>query len=186
VAEAVEVSIEDRVLRYRALAAEARLQASKAHGSARDSFLFIAEGWEKLAAQMTQTKAKIGANEGFRPRLLAIDDDPNSATLIVRIAAKSGYEAQSITDPRLLETFLDDWMPHVITLDLCMPGLDGMETLELLRTRGFRGSLIVVSGMSDRIRAVAQSLAEARGLKVIGSLPKPLDTQLLRTLLDVR
>jgi hypothetical protein len=44
----------ERLARYRAMADSARREASRTNGDARDSYLFIAEQWERLA-EMAET-----------------------------------------------------------------------------------------------------------------------------------
>jgi len=116
-------------------------------------------------------------------RLLAVDDDSDSAELISRVATKCGYDARSLTDSRTIGQVLSDWKPHVITLDLCMPEVDGMQILSLLQNNGFAGHLVIISAQADTIRAAAQRLAEARGLKVANNLSKPIDLKVLSSLL---
>ena len=62
-------------------------------------------------------------------RLLAVDDNSDSAELIVRVASKCGYEARPMTDLRPLRSVLEEWKPHVLTLDLVMPQEDGIAIL---------------------------------------------------------
>lgn len=42
-------SSSERLARYRAMADSARREAARANGEARESYLFIAEQWERLA-----------------------------------------------------------------------------------------------------------------------------------------
>jgi two-component system, chemotaxis family, chemotaxis protein CheY len=117
------------------------------------------------------------------PRLLAVDDNLDSAELIARIAEKSGYEARSMSDPRALVEVIAAWRPDILTLDLCMPQEDGVHLLALLAASGFAGQLIIISGQDGWMRKVARRLATARGLKVAEDLGKPLDIKELRRLL---
>jgi two-component system chemotaxis response regulator CheB len=116
-------------------------------------------------------------------RLLAVDDHSDSAELIARVAAKCGYDAKSLADTRSLPEMLKDWQPEVLTLDLCMPQEDGIAVLSLLRDLGFNGRLIIVSGQDAWLRKSAIRLAEARGLKVVEDVSKPVDLRALRDLL---
>jgi len=116
-------------------------------------------------------------------RLLAVDDNSDSAELIARVAAKCGYEARSVTDPSSLGDVLHSWKPQVLTLDLCMPEEDGISLLSLLKSAGFTGSLIIISGQDDWFRKTASRLASARGLNVAQDLPKPVDLKALREVL---
>ena len=118
-----------------------------------------------------------------KSRLLAVDDNSDSAELIARVAAKLGYDARSLTDASKLERVLDDWMPDVLTLDLCMPEEDGISLLSLLTKSGFAGHLLIVSGQDDWFRKTASRLASARGLNVAEDLCKPVDLRTLREIL---
>jgi two-component system chemotaxis response regulator CheB len=116
-------------------------------------------------------------------RLLAVDDNSDSAELIARVAVKCGYEARSVTNPSSLGDVLHNWKPQVLTLDLCMPEEDGISLLSLLKSAGFTGSLIIISGQDDWFRKTASRLASARGLNVAQDLPKPVDLKTLREVL---
>jgi DNA-binding response OmpR family regulator len=116
-------------------------------------------------------------------RLLAVDDNSDSAELIARIAAKCGYEARSMTDSSALGKMLGDWKPEVLTLDLCMPEEDGISVLSLLTAAGFKGSVVIISGQDDWFRKTAGRLAAARGLNVAHDLCKPVDIKTLREVL---
>jgi CheY-like chemotaxis protein len=113
-------------------------------------------------------------------RLLAIDDNLDCAELIARVAGKCGLEARAITDIPTLPALLADWMPDVLTLDLCMPQEDGIAVLSLLNQEGFFGSVLIVSGQEAWLRRSAGRLAAAHGLNVIADIAKPIDVKELR------
>ena len=79
-----------------------------------------------------------------KSRLLAVDDNSDSAELIARVAAKCGYDARSMTDSSTLGRVLDEWKPQVLTLDLCMPEEDGISVLSLLKQSGFAGNVGII------------------------------------------
>ena len=118
-----------------------------------------------------------------KSRLLAVDDNSDSAELIARVAAKCGYDARSMTDSSTLGRVLDEWRPQVLTLDLCMPEEDGISVISLLTQSGFSGQLLIISGQDEWFRKTASRLASARGLKVADDLCKPVDLKALRELL---
>ena len=43
-----------------------------------------------------------------------------------------------------------DLKPDIITLDINMPKLDGLEVISKLRASGFQGKIIVLTGLSDK------------------------------------
>ena len=116
-------------------------------------------------------------------RLLAIDDNADSAELIARVAGKCGYEAQSMSDTRNLHRVLESFNPQVLTLDLCMPQEDGIALLSSITDSGFSGALIIISGQDDWLRRAAVKLALARGIHVVHDLSKPIDVKTLKDLL---
>jgi CheY-like chemotaxis protein len=59
-------------------------------------------------------------------KLLAVDDNLDSAELIARVARKCGYDVRTMEDTRSIRQMLNDWKPEVLTLDLCMPQEDGI------------------------------------------------------------
>ena len=118
-----------------------------------------------------------------KARLLAVDDNSDSAELIARVASKCGYDARSMTDPSTLARVLEEWKPQVVTLDLCMPDEDGISLLSMLTQSGFSGHLLIISGQDEWFRKTASRLASARGLSVADDLCKPVDLKLLRELL---
>jgi EAL domain-containing protein (putative c-di-GMP-specific phosphodiesterase class I)/CheY-like chemotaxis protein len=73
---------------------------------------------------------------------------------------------------------------EVIMLDLNMPGVDGIEFLRELTSRQFSGGIVLISGEDERTLSLAESLARARQLRVLGSLNKPLKADTLRALFD--
>jgi EAL domain-containing protein (putative c-di-GMP-specific phosphodiesterase class I)/ActR/RegA family two-component response regulator len=73
---------------------------------------------------------------------------------------------------------------EVIMLDLNMPSMDGIELLRELASRQFNGGIILISGEEERTLSLAESLARARQLSVLGSMSKPVSADSLRALLD--
>lgn len=116
-------------------------------------------------------------------RLLALDDNLDSAELVARVGTKCGYETRAICKPKSLAEIVTDWKPEVITLDLCMPDEDGIVALSTLHAAGFKGDLIIISGQDDWLRQTAGRLAVALGLKITADFSKPLDLHALRTCL---
>jgi two-component system chemotaxis response regulator CheB len=116
-------------------------------------------------------------------RLLAIDDNADSADLVVRIAQKCGYEATALSKHGELPAQLKAAPIDVLTLDLCMPDQDGIHMMSVLKEHGFTGVIIIISGQEGWLRKSAARLAAARGLKVAGDFAKPLDLAVLTKLL---
>jgi len=52
--------LSQRLARYRAMADSARREANRTAGEARDSYLFLAEQWERLAEMATRATSSFG------------------------------------------------------------------------------------------------------------------------------
>ncbi len=108
---------------------------------------------------------------------LVIDDEPEISLFFAKIIRKMGGDISAIAanGAEALEA-LDtiDRAPDVLICDLNMPGMDGVELLRHVATRGFAGSIILVSGESQRILDSTRELAEAHQLNVPGVLRKPV------------
>jgi DNA-binding response OmpR family regulator len=116
-------------------------------------------------------------------RLLVVEDDLNCSDLIVRTAMKSGLISFVAMDLLAIDRAIRDWRPHVITLDLCLPDIDGMEVISLIRATDFAGDVIIVSGQAEWIRNLTASIAIESGLRVPAHMSKPFDLCKLRDVL---
>lgn len=78
---------------------------------------------------------EIGIGRG--PHLLVVDDDSDAVGLVLRAATRCGYDAVSALEMSTLEGVVCNVRPHMLTLDLCMPNRNGIETLSHLKALGF-------------------------------------------------
>ena len=93
------------------------------------------------------------------------------------IPATSGAEALDQVDDS--QQAID-----IIVCDLQMPGMDGIEVMRQLADDGYSGGIILVSGEDKRVLRTAQSMAEVRGLNVIGTLCKPMPVHEIISLMN--
>ena len=77
---------------------------------------------------------------------------------------------------------LDSHTPTIITLDLRIPGSDGVVVLRELAARGIQAQLIIISGMDMRTVKSTERLAISHGLRVLGSLRKPFSVAELQAM----
>jgi EAL domain-containing protein (putative c-di-GMP-specific phosphodiesterase class I)/AmiR/NasT family two-component response regulator len=117
--------------------------------------------------------------------MLVLDDEAAVGRLIAEVAKGRGFIVEATLAPAIFEARFAAARPDVIVLDLVFPGGDGIEVMRFLESQRFQGSLILVSGMDDRVLTTARRLGTALGLNVIGALRKPFSPGALRELLDV-
>jgi EAL domain-containing protein (putative c-di-GMP-specific phosphodiesterase class I)/ActR/RegA family two-component response regulator len=121
--------------------------------------------------------------DALRPTLLVVDDEPHIVEVIAEFGRRAGFDVISTSSPGEFATLYDDRL-DVVILDLCMPGVDGVELLRQLAMRGSRARIILVSGVDERVLDAARQLGVSQGLNIVGSLQKPVRLATLTKLLD--
>ena len=93
--------------------------------------------------------------------VLLVEDDPDSAEIMVEVLARAGYAVHLASDGREALTWLAAHRPTVIVLDLHMPGIDGLEVLNRLRADPNRADVpvIVLSAVPRQLAAVGEVAA---------------------------
>jgi len=118
-----------------------------------------------------------------QPSLLLIDDEPALAGFVAHVGRSCGYSVIFTTSAAVFRREFDTSEPAVITIDLGMPGGDGIELLRFLAERGCSSPIIIISGFDRRMLAAAFSLGEELGLQMVGPLSKPVHLHELREIL---
>ena len=75
----------------------------------------------------TQTS---GRSAREQVRILAVDDDLQALRYIRDALVKSGYSAIATGDPADVPRLMDEQKPHLVLLDLMLPGVDGVELMK--------------------------------------------------------
>jgi len=106
--------------------------------------------------------------------LLIIDDDPEICLMLQNYLAEHGYQIRTASDGQLARALLAQQVPHVVLLDVGLPGEDGLSLARHLRENYDLG-IIMVSGAGDTVDRIV-------GLEVGADdyLAKPFDLRELR------
>jgi DNA-binding response OmpR family regulator len=67
------------------------------------------------------------------PRILVVDDDRATRTLLRRLLSTEGYEVDEAADGATAVELVGTHRPDLVLLDVMMPDQDGLEVLETLR-----------------------------------------------------
>ncbi len=70
-----------------------------------------------------------------RDCVMVIDDDIEMLEMLNRILELEGFDAIATVDGSSALAQLEETTPDLVILDIMMPGLDGFETLNLIRER---------------------------------------------------
>jgi two-component system chemotaxis response regulator CheY len=112
------------------------------------------------------------------PRVLVVDDALIMRTMIKDIARSAGWEiaGEATTGAEAVRRWRE-LRPDLVTLDIVMPEMDGVEALRLIRTEDPEARVVMVSAVDQRAK-----LAECIGLGAHDFIVKPFDRQVLRSL----
>ena len=109
-----------------------------------------------------------------RPRLLLVDDEPAVGRMLSGAALECGFEPILCTSAESFRNQYDAVAPQVVLLDLSLPGGDGIELLRFLAERRSSATIFIVSGCDGRVVEAAARFGAALGLRIGGSLTKPI------------
>ena len=88
-------------------------------------------------------------------RILAVDDDPQALRYIRDALAGSGYAVIATGDPGDVPLLMAAEKPHLVLLDLMLPGVDGMELMQDIMVAGDVPVIFVSAYGQDRLVARA-------------------------------
>ena len=111
-----------------------------------------------------------GSDEAEPRRVLVVDDSPAIRTLLTVNLELEGYDVRAAADGEEGLEIVAQWHPHVVTLDVVMPRLDGFETLERLRADPATAELPVVM-VTARAQAADRERGDALGADAYLSKP---------------
>jgi two-component system nitrogen regulation response regulator NtrX len=114
-----------------------------------------------------------------KPRLLLIDDDPNTLASLARAFRLAGYEANVCDSAARALDLIRAEQFDVIFSDVVMPGKDGISLLEDLKSAGVTTPVVMISGQASVEMAV-----RATRLGAVDFLEKPISTEKLLVTLE--
>ena len=96
------------------------------------------------------------AGEG-RTRVLMLDDDPRTLRLVRDTLEDADHEVTVTGDPQQLGALIDETDPHVLVMDMMLPGTDGIELMNSV-VAGCDAPVIFLSAY-DRSELIADAFA---------------------------
>ena len=114
----------------------------------------------------------------IRMKILIVDDEKQIRTILSRLLADEGYTVEAVVSGEEgLKKGLD-FQPDLVLMDLSLPGMDGIETMELLRARGLEAQGIVMTAYGS-----VESAVRAMKLGAYHYIEKPFDNDELLNLI---
>jgi CheY-like chemotaxis protein len=116
-----------------------------------------------LEAQSAPAPERVSRLETGQPeyRILVVDDDPENRTLLERLLQNAGVPVRVAEDGQQAVESFRDWRPQFIWMDLRMPGIDGIEATQRIRT--------LPGGQEVKIAAVTASGSNRQRSEVLAA-----------------
>lgn len=92
-------------------------------------------------------------------RILLIEDEEALRELLVYNFSRLGFSVTALDNANDALIVLEDWPPDIILLDLMLPGLKGLQFLEILRRSDQKVPVVIISALNaetDLIAALEQ------------------------------
>ncbi len=115
----------------------------------------------------------------MRPTILVVDDESGVRSSLSGVLSDEGYHVEAVASGEACLQALEGRSYDLILLDVWLPGLDGLQTLERLRAVDAQVPVIVISGHGNIETAV-----KAVRMGALDFVEKPLSLE--KTLLVVR
>ncbi len=103
-------------------------------------------------------------------KILVVDDDPSAANLIKMQLETKGYRVFSLGNGRSVVAWAEQMRPDLITLDLILPDIDGMDVLRALKENAATSDIPVI------VMTIKQDDGTARRMGAADCLTKPVDS----------
>ncbi len=115
----------------------------------------------------------------MKQRILVVDDEVGIRTLLRRVLCGSGYQVETAGDGKEALEKLESFRPDAMLLDLKMPVMDGLETLQHLGADNGRPPAIVLTAHST-----VETAVQAMKLGAFDYLTKPFDVEEIKVVVQ--
>ena len=136
----------------------------------------------------TEAQAQNEGQAGLAPlRILLLDDDVFMLDVLSDMLEQLGHfdiRCESHSEQAL--STLQQHQPDLLICDLSMPDIDGIEFLRMAAENGFRGGVVLLSGLHSAVRLAAERLAMANGLHILGTFRKPMESAELQLMVNMQ
>ena len=113
--------------------------------------------------------------------LMVVDDSPFASKQIKDIVEENGYEVIGYAkDGEEGIRMYEELHPDMVILDIIMPGIDGLETAQILQEKDPDVTILMLSSLCD-----SGTLEEVRSIGVKYLIPKPWEDDVLLATLEI-
>ena len=114
-------------------------------------------------------------------RILVVDDDIEICSILQEFLTSKGYEVSTAWDGANALQQVKAVKPHIILLDVTMPGMDGIAILQEIKRIDSTAGVIMITGIKDEYLA-----RRAITLGAYEYITKPIDLNYLELVVMVK
>ena len=107
-------------------------------------------------------------------RILAVDDEPSFCELLEEFLTLQGFEVVTENDGNNAVEVFQSFNPHMVLLDIQMPGVSGLDILHEIKVLDKSVGVIMISAFGD-----ADTIKEAQARGADYYLQKPIEFAVL-------
>ena len=113
--------------------------------------------------------------------IIVVDDSPFTSKQLKDVVEENGYEVIGYAkNGEEGVAMYDQLHPDIVILDIIMPGIDGLETAEILMKKDPDATILMLSSLCD-----SGTLEEVRSVGVKYLIPKPWEDDVLLATLEL-
>ena len=113
--------------------------------------------------------------------ILLVDDDPTIRLWLAEALTQRGHRVRAVQDGPTALALVEADRPNLVVLDMCMPGMNGVEVLRRLRAGNYTGVTMMLTGSQDE-----RLLKEALNLGAIDVVSKTADPERMILAIEAR
>lgn len=110
----------------------------------------------------------------IKTKALIADDDLDICELLGDVLESMGYQFEHVQNGNEFPALYQSYKPHLVFLDLRIPGKDGVELIEFLGTQEEKPKVVMMSGMDSRTLSSAKKLAKMNDVEIVSIMQKPV------------
>lgn len=127
---------------------------------------------------LSPTGARSALQEGRS--ILVVDDEPQIRDLLTKYLTQKHYRVHAAQDGPAALALVDLERPDLVVLDMYMPGMNGVEVFRKLRSKNYRGGIMMLTSSQDE-----NLLKEALDLGSLDIVGKPADLERIELAIQV-
>jgi CheY-like chemotaxis protein len=109
-------------------------------------------------------------------RVLVVDDHPGNLKLLTFMLCAEGYNVRAAADADEALAVVADFRPHLILMDVQLPGIDGLQLTTMLKADPVHRNALIVAVTASAMKGDEEKAVRAG---CDGYITKPIDTRTL-------